>query len=137
MTPETAVVVSSTIGAVSAVAVAVVGYVGARQHRHTREALAENSNQTAQVLHQVKNDHGTNLRDDLDARFQGLHDKLERVEAAQGYLGGTVGHLIRDVKTTLSHQRDHEAASGLIVSQLQKRDDDLEAELRRHHPLDG
>lgn len=137
MTPETAVVVSSTIGAVSAVAVAVVGYIGARQHRHTRAALADNTDKTSQVLHQVKNDHTVNLRDELDARFQGMHDKLERVEAAQGYLGGTVGHLIRDVKTALSHQRDHEAASGLIVAELQKRDDALEAEIRRNHPPEG
>lgn len=131
MTTETAAVVVAVITSVGSVVVAVVT---TRRHR---DAIQDNTAKTEQVLHQVKNDHGTNLRDDLDARFGELHDKLERVEAAQGYLGGTVGHLFRDVREALRHQREHDVASALVIDQLRHRDDALEAELHRHHPPKG
>lgn len=126
-----AIVVALIAAASSVIGPVVLYLVTTRRHRETKELLAENTGKTGEVLHQVKNDHTTNLREELDARFGGLHDKLERVEAAQGYLGGTVGHLIRDVKDSLRHQREHETAAGLALEQLQRRDDELAAELRR------
>lgn len=131
MTTETAAVIVACITTAGTVLTA---FVTTRAHRTTRAQLADNTTKTEAVLHQVKNDHNVNLRDDLDARFQGMHDKLERVEAAQGYLGGTVGHLIRDVKTALRHQSEHDVASTLVVTELHRRDDELAAEIRRHHP---
>jgi hypothetical protein len=102
-----------------------------RRHRETKQLLAENTGKTGEVLHQVKNDHDTNLREELDARFSGLHDKLSGVEAAQARLGGTVGRLGRSVDEALRHQREHDAASVLAVDRLHRRDAELAEEIRR------
>lgn len=124
---------SVLVAAIAALASVAVAIITTRQHRATRQHLAENTAQTAEVLHQVKNDHPTNLRDDLDRIARDLYDKLERIESAQGYLGGTVGGLIRDVRQALTHQREHDVASAEIVERLHRRDDELAAEIRRHH----
>ena len=126
-----AIVVALIAAGASVVGPVVLYLVTNRRHHETKALLAENTSKTGEVLHQVKNDHSTNLREELDARFAGLHDKLERVEAAQGYLGGTVGHLIRDVKDALRRQSEHEAASVLALEALRKRDQELADRLDR------
>ena len=128
MSTESAAVIVASITTVGSIAVA---YISTRSHRETRRRLEDNTEKTEQVLHQVKNDHTTNLRDDLDKRFKGLHDKLVALEAAQAGLGGTVGRLGRDVKNALRHQREHAAASVLTGEQLHRRDDELAEELRQ------
>lgn len=120
------------IGAAASIVGPVVIYlVTSRRHQETKQLLEENTGKTDDVLHQVQNDHETNLRDELDARFKGLHDKLSTMEGAQAGLGATVGRLRRDVASALHHQREHEAASVLAVEQLHRRDAELAEQIRQ------
>lgn len=132
------------LGIIATIPTIVVALINRRAIKETRESHEEtskkvddNTQTTKAILHQVKNDHGTNLRDDLDEFKRSVAETLEKIEAAQGYLGGTVGTLLKDVHTTLRSQRAHDAASSLIVDELRKRDNDLQAEIRFHHPEEG
>jgi hypothetical protein len=129
--------VAATISAAAAVAVAAVGVLGARAHQHTRRELAENTGATREVLHQVKNDHGTNLRDDLDrlTELVGTHtDRLAELDAGQARIGSMLGGVRKTVDRVQQGQRDHDNASLLIVSRLEDADRQLAAEIRHHHP---
>jgi HAMP domain-containing protein len=85
-----------------------------------------------EVREQVSNDHDTNLRNDVDD----LAEAVERLEAAFGTAGTMLGGLRREVRKALSEQRDHSAASALVVSALEEADRRLWAEIRRHHPIE-
>jgi hypothetical protein len=120
MTPELAVVIGSTITAAGAVVVAII-----TTRRHGA-ALADNTAKTEQVLEQVANDHGTNLRHDVDAALAGI----AAVEATQGQIGAIVGKLARDIGDALRHISAHDIASALVVDELRRRDDQIAADLR-------
>lgn len=137
MSPETASVVAAAIAAVAAIGVAVVGVVGSRQHRDTRAALADNTTTTQAVLHQVKNDHDTNLRDDLDnvMALAAEHTiELAAILPAVARLSSTLGSLRRDVGDVAKQQQAHDAASLIIVDELHKADRALAQEIAKHHP---
>lgn len=137
MSPEAATVIAAGISALAAVSVAVVGVMGARAHKHTRRELAVNTGATREVLHQVKNDHGTNLRDDLDqlaAKVTAQADKLHELDAGQARIGSMLGGVRKTVDNVQRGQRDHDAASRMIVDRLEASDRALLAEIRQHHP---
>lgn len=130
MTPETASVVAAGIAAVAAIGVAVIGVVGTRQHRATRDQLSDNTKTTKAVLHQVKNDHGTNLRDDLD----GVIALVAQHGTDLARVGSMLGGVRKDVGDVKRAQRAHDAASLVIVDELHKADRALAAEIAKHHP---
>lgn len=137
MSPETASVVAAAIAAVAAVGVAVVGVVGSRQHRDTRAALQDNTGKTEAVLHQVKNDHGTNLRDDLDEvmALAAEHTiELAAILPAVARLSSTLGTVRKAVDDVAKAQQQHDAASLVIVDELHKADRALAREIAKHHP---
>lgn len=137
MSPETATVIAASISALAAVSVAVVGVMGARAHRHTRNELEVNTTATREVLHQVKNDHGTNLRDDLDKLASKLHDhadKLAELDSGQARIGSMLGGVRKTMDDVKRGQREHDTASRMIVDRLEAADRALAAELRQHHP---
>lgn len=137
MSPETATVIAAGISALAVVSVAALGLVGQRQHRATRGALAVNTTATREVLHQVKNDHGTNLRDDLDqlvAQVRGHTDKLTELDTGQARIGSMLGSVRKTCDEVKAGQREHDAASRMIVDKLQDADRQLAAEIRAHHP---
>lgn len=137
MTPETATLISAGIAAVSAVGVAVVGVAGNRSHKATREKLAENTTKTDAVLHQVRNDHPTNLRDDLDqlAELVAKHSLGQAdLEAGLSRVASMVGTVNKTLKGIRDHVESHDAASLLIVRELHDADRALAAEIARHHP---
>lgn len=137
MSPETATVIAAGISALAAVAVAVVGVMGARAHKVTRRELAVNTGATREVLHQVKNDHGTNLRDDLDRLTQlvGTHtERLAELDAGQARIGSMLGGVRKTVDNVQRGQREHDTASRMIVDRLESADRALAAEIRSHHP---
>lgn len=137
MSPETATVVAAAISGVSVVTVAVVGWASARSHRHTRAELAVNTTATREVLHQVKNDHGTNLRDDLDRLAEQVTahtDKLSEVESGQARIGSMLGSVRKTVDDVKRGQREHDTASRMIVDRLEAADRALANEIRAHHP---
>jgi hypothetical protein len=123
-------VVSAAISAVAVLGVAVIGVVGTRQHKATRSQLRDNTTTTRAVLHQVKNDHGTNLRDDLDEVMQ----KVSAHSTDLARVGSMLGK-VRKVATEVQEaQKAHDAASLVIVEQLHRADRELARELRAHHP---
>lgn len=136
MTPEAwASVIVACVMAVGSIAVAII-----TTRRHGA-AIADNTAKTDQVLHQVQNDHQTNLRDDLDALRKETMDALDRVEAAQGMMGGIVGQITKDVREVtkdvreaIRHGKEHDVASAWIVQGLRARDEALAQELHRYHP---
>ena len=76
-----------------------------RNHKETRNQIAENTTVTQEVRHQVKNDHGTNLRDDIDSfkhnvetQLTEMSRQLESIESAQGYTGGILGNVLGDIR---------------------------------------
>lgn len=123
MSPESASIIAASISGVAVLGVAVVGLIGTRSHRQTREALSVNTTATHEVLHQVKNDHGTNLREDLDAHAANLTR-----------LASMVGQVARDVRDVKRDQKAHDAASAMVVRELTARDRELADEIERHHP---
>lgn len=137
LTPETATVIAAAISALAVIAVAVVGLIGQRQHKATRIELQSNTNATQEVLHQVKNDHGTNLRDDLDALHATVRshtDKLAELDAGQARIGSVLGGVRKTAEQVQRAQREHDSASLVIVDRLERADRALAAEIAQHHP---
>lgn len=137
MSPEAATVIAAAISGLSVVTVAVVGIVGARAHKVTRQELAVNTGATREVLHQVKNDHGTNLRDDLDqlaATVVSHTEKLSELDSGQARIGSMLGGVRKTMDDVKRGQREHDTASRMIVDRLEAQDRALAAELRQYHP---
>jgi hypothetical protein len=63
-----------------------------RTRQHARAA----SNNTAETRDEVKNDHKTNLRDDLDAKFAEVLAELAGVKSTQATQGRQINHLFRN-----------------------------------------
>jgi hypothetical protein len=128
---DSTLIIIAVISALPAIIVAIINRVHSNK---TRVKLDANTEATKAVLHQVQNDHPTNLRDDIDHFKDEVFSTLEKIEAAQGYLGRTVGTLLKDVRDTARQQKSHDLASALIVEQLRIKDEQLESEIKRHHP---
>jgi HAMP domain-containing protein len=94
--------------------------------------LGAHGDKLEEVREQVSNDHGTNLRHDVDD----LAAAVERLEAGLGHAGTMLGGLRREVRKALAQVDSHDAASALVVSALERADRELWAEIRRHHPLE-
>ena len=79
------------------------------------------------VRHHVENSHNLNLRDDLDAKFDGLASQI-----------GSLGTEVRDLK--MQHQVEARMFEGHLewserwVALAERDVDALRAEIRRHHP---
>lgn len=128
---DTTLIIIAFISAMPAILVALINR---RAHKETRTQVEENTEKTTAILHQVQNDHKTNLREDLDKLKTDVEGTLEKIEAAQGYLGRTLGSVLHELKKTSRDQKAHDIASALVVNELKKRDDDLYAEMVKHHP---
>lgn len=122
------------IASISAMPAILVALINRRAHKETRTQVEENTTKTTAILHQVQNDHKTNLREDLDKLKEDVENTLEKIEAAQGYLGRTLGSVLQELKKTSRDQKAHDIASALVVSELKKRDDELYSEIVKHHP---
>lgn len=129
MSGEGAAVLIATINAGALVAGA---YLTTRSHRRTRDEVRENTAEvrdntakTEQVLEQVANDHGSNMRDDLDKHQRSIGHLQNDVVA----LGRMFGHLQKDVRESIRRSREHEAASALVVGELHRRDEEHDRRL--------
>jgi hypothetical protein len=128
VTAATASVYVAAIMAVASLAVAVIN------NRRHGVAIAENTEQTKQVLHQVQNDHRTNLRDDLDDLRTVVMERLDTIDTNQAELGAKYEALSPLVLKAIRHAKDHDVASTLVVDALKARDDALEKELHQWRP---
>jgi hypothetical protein len=104
-----------------------------RNHRETRTRIAENTSVTQEVRHQVKNDHGTNLRDDIDGfknnverQLTEMSRQLESIESAQGYTGGVLGNVLGDIRKMKRVDYDTARAVELLQSAVEPLQDALE-----------
>lgn len=132
-TSEITLIIIALIPAISSIVLALITRQG---HKKTSAKVDENTAKTEAVLHQVKNDHNTNLREDLDRMQSEIHKQLHSIENAQAYLGKTVGHALREIKDTKRRQQAHDTAALLIVEELKKRDEELAREIESHNEKD-
>lgn len=100
------------------------------QNRATRTRHDHLAVKLEEVRENVSNDHRTNLRDDVDRALAGI----DQIQAFQSQLGANAARLRGEVRSVMGHQREHEAASALLVGALRESDRRILDELRRHHP---
>ena len=93
------------LGIIAIIPPVLVLMVNTFQHKTTRNRIEENTTVTQEVRHQVQNDHGTNLRDDIDnirssvqSQLTEMSRQLESIESAQGYTGGVLGNVLGDIR---------------------------------------
>lgn len=107
LSPAGEVQVILVFGTIITAVITTIGIVAVALINRTRQHAKAASDNTAETRDEFVNDHKTNLRDDLDAKFAGLNKRLDKQSRQIAALFARDRELAQEIEQTVPRTTHH------------------------------